>query len=86
MQTGKISQRIKTYMDKRGMDLKSLAEQTGLTVPFVENMLTENVYPPLGNLLDETNAAAFTMPWCRWTEIFASPTGRSGTWWMSWKR
>ncbi len=28
MQTGKISQRIRTYMDKRGMDLKGMAEQT----------------------------------------------------------
>jgi len=27
MQTGKISQRIGTYMDKRGMDLAGLAEQ-----------------------------------------------------------
>ncbi len=33
MQTGKISQRIRTYMDKRGMDLKGLAEQTGQIWP-----------------------------------------------------
>lgn len=51
MQTGKISQRIRTYMDKRGMDLAGLAEQTGLSVPFLETMLKENVYPPLGPLM-----------------------------------
>ncbi len=38
-------------MDKRGMDLKGLAEQTGLFVQFLENMLNENVYPPLGPLM-----------------------------------
>ena len=51
MQTGKISQRIRTYMDKRDMDLAGLAHQTGLSVPFLENMLRENIYPPLGPLM-----------------------------------
>ncbi len=51
MQTEKISQRIRTCMDARGMDLKDLSEQTGLTVLFLETMLTRNVYPPLGPLM-----------------------------------
>jgi lambda repressor-like predicted transcriptional regulator len=48
MQTGKISQRIKAYMDKRNMDLAGLADQTGLSAHFLETMLTKEVYPPLG--------------------------------------
>ncbi len=48
MQTGKISQRIRTYMDKRGMDLKALAEQTGLSVPFLETCLLKTYTRPWG--------------------------------------
>jgi transcriptional regulator with XRE-family HTH domain len=51
MQTGKISQRIKTYMEKRNMSLANLADQTGLSAHFLETMLTKDVYPPLGPLM-----------------------------------
>ena len=51
MQSGKISQRIKYYMDKHNMDMEALAGETGLKVDFLETMVTENVYPPLGPLM-----------------------------------
>jgi len=51
MSTGKISQRIKYYMEKREVDLEKLAKETGLAKDFVEAMLSEDVYPPLGPLM-----------------------------------
>ena len=51
MQAGKISQRIKYYMEKREMDLNGLAGETGLKEEFLDTMLTEEVYPPLGPLM-----------------------------------
>jgi transcriptional regulator with XRE-family HTH domain len=51
MQTGKVNKRIKTYMEKRQMDVQSLAATTGLTPDFIETMLNEDVYPPLGPLM-----------------------------------
>ena len=51
MQTGKVSKRIKTYMEKRQMDVQGLAQKTGLAQNFIETMLKEEVYPPLGPLM-----------------------------------
>lgn len=51
MQTGKISQRIKDYMEKREMDLDGLAAETGLDTHFLDTMLTKDIYPPLGPLM-----------------------------------
>lgn len=51
MKDGKINQRIKYYMEKRGMDIKGLAEESGLETEFVDTMLAEDVYPPLGPLM-----------------------------------
>ena len=51
MQTGKVSKRIKTYMEKRQMDVQGLADTTSLDPNFIETMLKEDVYPPLGPLM-----------------------------------
>ena len=51
MSSEKISQRIRHYMDKRGVDIDRLAESTGLKKYFITTMLSENVYPPLGPLI-----------------------------------
>ncbi len=51
MNTGKISQRIKYFMEKRQIDVDNLAKETGLEKNFIETMLAENIYPPLGPLM-----------------------------------
>lgn len=51
MQTGKVSRRIKSFMEKRGMDVQGLAGTTGLDPKFIETMLEQEVYPPLGPLM-----------------------------------
>jgi transcriptional regulator with XRE-family HTH domain len=51
MSTGKINQRISDFMEKRGVNIEQLAEETGLSRQFLETMLKENVYPPLGPLM-----------------------------------
>ncbi len=51
MQTGKVNQRILSFMEKRGMDIQGLAEATGLAPEFIDTMLQEDVYPPLGPLM-----------------------------------
>lgn len=51
METGKISQRIKQYMEKRDMDLSGLAGETGLDIGFLETMIKEETFPPLGPLM-----------------------------------
>ena len=51
MQTGKVSQRITYFMEKRDIDLEKLSQLTGLDAPFLNTMLTDNVYPPLGPLM-----------------------------------
>lgn len=51
MNTGKISLRIKDYMNKRDMTLDSLASETGLDNAFLKTMLTDEIYPPLGPLM-----------------------------------
>lgn len=51
MQTGKVNKRIKSYMEKRQMDIPGLAATTGLDEGFIQTMLVEDVYPPLGPLM-----------------------------------
>jgi mannose-6-phosphate isomerase-like protein (cupin superfamily) len=51
MQTGKVSQRITYFMEKRDIDLENLSQLTGLETAFLKTMLTDNVYPPLGPLM-----------------------------------
>lgn len=51
MNTGKISRRIKYFMEKRQIDVDNLAKETGLEKGFIETMLAENIYPPLGPLM-----------------------------------
>lgn len=50
MQTVKVNKRIKTYMEKRQMDVHGLADTTGLDPSFIDTMLKEDVYPPLWGL------------------------------------
>lgn len=51
MQTGKVNQRILSFMKKREMDIQGLAQATGLTPEFINTMLQEDIYPPLGPLM-----------------------------------
>lgn len=51
METGKISQRIRYYLEKRNMDLSGLAGETGLDYDFLETMIKEQTFPPLGPLM-----------------------------------
>ena len=51
METGKVSKRIQDFMAKREIDVTQLAELTGLKQDFLETMLRENLYPPLGPLM-----------------------------------
>lgn len=51
MSSGKISKRIRYFMEKRQVDLDKLVEETGLEKEFVEAMLKEDIYPPLGPLM-----------------------------------
>ena len=46
-----MSQRITYFMEKREIDLETLSQLTGLETPFLQTMLTDNVYPPLGPLM-----------------------------------
>ncbi len=51
MQSGKVNQRILSFMKKRDMDIQGLARTTGLDADFITTMLDEDVYPPLGPLM-----------------------------------
>ena len=51
MSTGKISKRIMSFMEKREVSIDLLAKETGLDKEFIEAMLAENIYPPLGPLM-----------------------------------
>ena len=51
MSSEKISQRIMSFMEKREIGIDRLAEATGLEKEFIETMLKENIYPPLGPLI-----------------------------------
>ena len=51
MDSGKIGQRIDTYMKMRGIGIEELSKRTGLDKDFINSMMGENVYPSLGPLL-----------------------------------
>ena len=51
MSTGKISKRIAYFMEKREIDIDQLAQKTELDKEFLETMLKEHLYPPLGPLM-----------------------------------
>jgi len=51
MKTRKVGQRIKTYMQQKGMTLEQLAERTGLDPEFLRLVQEKDVYPSLGPLL-----------------------------------
>jgi transcriptional regulator with XRE-family HTH domain len=51
MNTGKISQRITYFMEKRQITTEDLAKETNLEKDFIETMLAKNIYPPLGPLM-----------------------------------
>lgn len=51
MQNVKVSMRIRAFMVKRQMYIQDLAKASGLTPEFIETMLMEGVYPPLGPLM-----------------------------------
>lgn len=51
MKTGKVSGRIRYFIEKRNMDLEALAALTELDISFLETMLQEDVYPPIGPLM-----------------------------------
>lgn len=51
MSSLKINQRIRYFMEKRKIDTRTLADATRLDEAFIETMLAEDVYPPLGPLM-----------------------------------
>lgn len=51
MEKGKVNQRIQYFMDQREMEIERLSELTGLDQGFIETMLKEDIYPPLGPLM-----------------------------------
>lgn len=51
MNTVKISQRIRYFMEKREITAEGLASGTGLDRAFIDTMLSRDVYPPLGPLM-----------------------------------
>ncbi|HOP09463.1 MAG TPA: cupin domain-containing protein [Candidatus Methanofastidiosa archaeon] len=56
MNSDKIGQRIRKYMEMRGMSIGELSEQTGLEVEFLASMQNDDVYPSLGPLLKVARA------------------------------
>jgi len=51
MSTGKINKRINDFMEQRNISVERLARETGLSQEFLDTMLKEDVYPPLGPLM-----------------------------------
>lgn len=51
MQSKKISQRIRIYLEKKDMDIEDLAARTDLDPKFLRSVRDENVCPSLGPLL-----------------------------------
>lgn len=47
----KVNQRIRTYMEKKGMAVEDLASRTGLEADFLRSVRDEDVCPSLGPLL-----------------------------------
>ena len=48
MNTEKVAQRIKFFMDKKAISIADLAERTGLESGFIEAIQSKNSYPSLG--------------------------------------
>ncbi len=46
----KLGKRLKFYREDRDLSLESVAEQTGLTVEFIQSLEENNVYPSIGPL------------------------------------
>ena len=51
MNTSKVNQRIKSFMEKRELSVTDLSERSGLTVEFIQSMLEGSGQSPLGPLL-----------------------------------
>ncbi|MFN2355570.1 MAG: helix-turn-helix domain-containing protein [Desulfopila sp.] len=51
MSTATINTRIQYFMEKKDVSIDQLTEATGLDKAFIQTMLAENIYPPLGPLI-----------------------------------
>jgi transcriptional regulator with XRE-family HTH domain len=51
MNTEKVAQRIRFFMEKKDVSITDLAKRTGLEPGFIESIQLENTYPSLGPLL-----------------------------------
>ncbi|MFO8112172.1 MAG: cupin domain-containing protein [Desulfosalsimonadaceae bacterium] len=51
MESGKVGQRIQSFMARKEMDIGMLEEKTGLSADFLKSVIEDNVYPSLGPLL-----------------------------------
>ncbi len=51
MDTEKVAQRVRAFMEKKGFSTDDLAARTGLQPDFITSILSENTYPSLGPLL-----------------------------------
>jgi len=51
MKSEKVGQRIKAFMEQKGIGRKDLAARTGLSPDFIDSVVADNVYPSLGPLL-----------------------------------
>ena len=56
MKTEKVGERIKRYMDAKGMSIEDMAQQTGLDAEFIVSLRENDVYPSLGPLLKVARA------------------------------
>ena len=56
MRTGKVGQRIKAVMEKKGITLEELAGRTGISADLIRLVEEEDVYPSLGPLLKISRA------------------------------
>jgi transcriptional regulator with XRE-family HTH domain len=56
MRTGKVGQRIKAVMEKKGVTLEELSERTGIGTELIRLIEEEDVYPSLGPLLKISRA------------------------------
>jgi len=51
MTTGKVNQRIKSFIEQRGLTLDELSDQTGIDKSYLASIEDGNVHPPLGPML-----------------------------------
>jgi transcriptional regulator with XRE-family HTH domain len=54
--TKKLGKRVKMYREKLGLTQEDLAANTGLTVSYVQDVETGEVYPPIGNIIKLSRA------------------------------